>query len=111
MSWINRDLIVQCLRELSDEEFQRRVWLSSGGEMVSSFSEVVEQLFTDSGLEGELEGRSTGLGAEVEETLMSLEKQLSRVNRNQLAAMLIEDPAMGSVRALAKKALGQLRAS
>lgn len=105
MSYINRGLIVECLRELGSKEFQNRVWRSSGG-MVSSFSEAVEQLFTDSGLSEKLEGRSTGFGSEVEDVLVLLDRQLSKINRNQPVEMLINDPAMEDVRALANRALG-----
>lgn len=43
--------IKSCLRELSDLEFQRRVWVKGSDTEASSFNEVVCQLFDDYGLE------------------------------------------------------------
>lgn len=105
MSWINRNLIVECLRELSDQKFQQEVWLSTGGEKVSSFAEAVEQLFTDSGLGDELEKGTTGLGREVEDNLMLLDQELSKINRKQHASEIIKDPKMENVRNIAAKVL------
>lgn len=105
MSWINRNLIVECLQELSDQKFQQEVWLSTGGDKVSSFVEVVEQLFTDSGLGDELEKGTAGLGREVEDNLMLLDQELSKINRKQQALEIIKDPRMESIRNIAAKIL------
>lgn len=109
MNWINRDLIVECLRELSDLKLQRELWLSSGGDRVSSFVEAVEQLFTDSGLGDELESSATGLGSEAERALALLEKQLAKVNRRQSVLDMLNDPAMQCVRELAYEILKLLK--
>lgn len=104
MNWLNQNLILKCLRELSDRELQLRLWLSSEGE-VSSFTEAVEQLFTDSGLEELLHSRKTGLGAAAEEALLSLEASLDQVNPHLEPQALIDSPQMTKVRKFALLAL------
>jgi hypothetical protein len=105
MSWINKPLIVECLRELSDRALQRRLWLSTGRGDVSSFTEAVEQLFTDSALEGELQKHATGLGSGVEDGLAELKKALARVDRRLRPDRLIDSKEMAAVRQLATAVL------
>ena len=104
MSWINRKLILDCLKELSSRDEQRRLWLAKAGE-VSSFTEVVEQLFTDSGLEELLHSRQTDMGSVIEEALLTLENLLSTVDRKLIAAALIDSEPMEKVRASAMAVL------
>jgi hypothetical protein len=111
MNSINRKLIGDCLKELSDRGLQERVWMSSGPPEVSSFTEAVEQLFTDSGLEDALHSGKTGFGREAELVLLELEKQLGNVNTRLGAALIISDPAMRRVRELASSALGLIQKS
>lgn len=104
MSWLNKSLILECLRELSDQDIQRRLWLSSGGE-ISSFTEAVEQLFTDSGLRDQLGTGETGLGIDVEASLLALDAQLGTVDRHKEPGALIDSPSMRKVRELASASL------
>lgn len=46
--------IESCLKELSDVEFQKRVWLRGEGPENSSYTEAVCQLFDDTGIGDEL---------------------------------------------------------
>jgi hypothetical protein len=108
MSWINKPLIVECLRELSDRSLQLRLWLSTGQGDVSSFTEAVEQLFTDSALEEELQKHTTGLGGSAENALIDLEKALARVDRKLPPARLIDSAEMDVVRRLASAALAAI---
>jgi hypothetical protein len=105
MNWINKPLVVECLRELGDRALQRRLWLSTGQGDVSSFTEAVEQLFTDSGLEGELQKHATGLGSGAENALADLKSGLARVNRSLPPDGLIDSQEMDAVRHLASAAL------
>ncbi len=111
MNRINRELVTECLRELSGYQLQRTLWLSPGGERVSSFIEVVEQLFTDSGLGDELQKGSTGLGRDAERALLLLDKQLTKVNRKQPPEKLIDDVEMKQVRELAARILDLIEAT
>ena len=105
---INLNLIVECLRELSDQGLQRELWLSSGSDRVSSFVEAVEQLFTDSGLSDPLRKRTTGLGNEIEELLFHLEKRIDLVDSRRPPIQIIEDKQMNEVRKMAEEALNAI---
>jgi hypothetical protein len=50
MTYLNRDRIRQSLKQLSDKNYQERVWTASSGPEISSFTEAVSQLCDDSGL-------------------------------------------------------------
>lgn len=54
---VHSELILWALEELSREDEQRRLWLSTGenGAAISSFAEAICQLFDDSGLSDELD--------------------------------------------------------
>lgn len=57
-----RNQMVDCLLELASTAFQERVWVRGEGPEVSSYVEVVCQLFDDTGLGDILE---SGLGSDV----------------------------------------------
>jgi hypothetical protein len=109
MKWINTDLIVECLTELASREVQMRLWLSAGQPETSSFSEVVEQLFSDSGLGDALEDRDTGFGDRIEGSLMELSRELDAVDRRLSPQSLIDHPTMNLVRALAAQTLASIQ--
>ena len=109
MNSINRQLVEQCLVELSSRADQLRLWKSTGAPEVSSFSEALEQLYTDSGLDDPLHAGETGFGAECEMRLIELEKAMLSVNPRQNPDTLIDSPAMERVRELATKTLATLR--
>jgi hypothetical protein len=44
------EIVRSALEELSDSDYQHRVWTGGGGNEMSSFEECVERLFGDSGL-------------------------------------------------------------
>jgi hypothetical protein len=89
--------ILAGLRELSDVEFQRRVWLSTGAPEVSSFSETVCQLFDDTGLEDLLD-RGPVFSPELDEGLRELSAELSRIDSSAPPEEIIESSAMQSIR-------------
>jgi hypothetical protein len=102
---INTPLVIECLRELSDRALQRRLWLSTGQDDVSSYTEAVEQLFTDSGLGDELARRTTGLGSDAEDALVDLRESLTLVDPKLPPGLLIESAEMEMVRRSASAAL------
>lgn len=104
MSSINKNLILECLHELSDRKLQESLWQSSTGK-ISSFTEVVEQLYTDSGLESKLQDHSTGFGMAAEAALLALSRQLEAIKGTGSPRKLIESDEMENVRQLAGKVL------
>lgn len=108
MKTINRQMILESLKELSDRSLQERLWTSTGagGTEVSSFTEARESLFSDSGLSEALEAGQTGLGGDPDSVLRKLHDQLMQVNSSGRPVMsVISDSAMERVRALAGEAL------
>ena len=107
---IDRQSVHDALRELSDRELQRRLWLSdgSGDSEVSSFAEAVEQLFTDTGLADSLHAGGTGLGAEADAALGELKMAVRKVGARHGPLQTIDDPAMAKVRTIASRLLGLL---
>lgn len=100
-----RQAILDSLQELADLNIQRQLWLSdgSGGKHVSSFSEAVEQLFTDTGLANSLHSGGTGLGPQVDRLLTSLELMIRKVEMRNDPKVTIEDRGMSEIRSTAKK--------
>ena len=66
------ELMEGALRELSDGEFQRRVWLGRGVSEMSSMSEATETLFSDSGLGQALEKNTVTFSPEIDNDLRRL---------------------------------------
>lgn len=87
------------LDELSDLEYQSRVWTGRGSEgEMSSFVECVERLYDDSGLELALEaGRST-FGSPIDDELRDLGALVVKIDSDQGPDELISHPKMRLVR-------------
>jgi hypothetical protein len=98
MSWIGKDLIMDALSELGSEDMQRSLWLSDGSSDVSSMSEVIECLYTDSGLMAALEKNELAITPEADKKLLELHGILMKVDQNQKVPLIISDPKMALVR-------------
>ena len=98
MSYLNKALLCECLRELGSEEQQRLLWLSSGGD-VSSFEEVLEQLFSDSGLRDALD-LNTVFSEEVDRKFEQLSRLSIEIQAHEDPVKIIESAAMVEVRTL-----------
>jgi len=110
MNGVNRHAVQDAIRELSDRELQRRLWLSdgSGGSQVSSFIEAGERLFTDSGLAHALQAGKTVFGIEADAALGELDFALRKVDYKHGPSRTMDDPAMTEVRTIAARLLGLL---
>jgi len=110
MSTIDRQSVYDALCELGNIDEQKRLWLSTGanGAEVSSFSEAVEQLYTDTGLSDALLCGRTGLSQELNERFRKLNELLKTVNHRHGPSRTIDDPAMIDVRLLANEILQTL---
>ena len=68
------ETVRDALLELSDAEYQRRVWTGQGtATEMSSFDETIERLFDDSGLAGALERGDDVYGSKTDSDLRKLE--------------------------------------
>lgn len=102
---VNKSLVRECLRELADYEFQKRTWLASTGPEVSSFSELISQLYDDTGLGDALEGADLIFDARIDGILREIDKAASHVNQRLPASQLLEEPSMKVIRRLATEAI------
>ena len=112
MSRIFIEDVLSALKELSDREVQRRLWLSDGsqGAEVSSFVEAVSRLYDDSGIGDSYEFKKTGtgLGIEVDQALGQLHRALKFIDDGEGPEATIEAAAMEEVREIASRLLGTL---
>ena len=110
---IDRQSVYDAVSELSSIESQKRLWLSTGADNsdVSSFSEAVEQLYTDTGLSDSLHRGTTGFSEGVNDLLVKLEGMLKRVDVRQGPLHTINDPMMNEVRETAGNLLRMLDAT
>ena len=104
MTYLNRNLIHEALQELSDESYQRRVWMASSGPEVSSYTEAVCMLFDDSGLDLRLES-GEAFGGSIDSLLKQLGVLLDGVPSNRAPLDIINDERMVDVRKLASRIL------
>jgi hypothetical protein len=99
MTAILTDQVRAALNELSDVEYQARVWTGRGaGDEMSSFVECVERLFDDSGLEQALDAGDSVFGSQIDEQLRALGDLLVKIDSAQAPDELIDDPRMRLVR-------------
>ncbi len=105
--------LIECLKELSDAEFQRRVWVEGSGPEVSSLEELVSQLFDDTGLGDSIESETIAkeLGDDAASALLELDSAINTLDQTLPADRLIEHPTMVRVRRLAADALSKLAIS
>ena len=77
-------LLISCLEELSDLEFQKRVWLRGEGPEESSFVELTCQLFDDTGLDDLLsnKGQCVIFSKDIDLLLCELSKIIDTIDSN-----------------------------
>lgn len=107
MKTIDGPKVLACLGELSSRKFQERAWLAENGPCVSSFPELVSQLFDDTGLSDVLGGEhlEETVGAEGVIALKELDAAIVGVEASLAPAALIAHPSMERVRQCACHAL------
>jgi hypothetical protein len=108
---MNMQNLIWGLEELSDLEFQKRVWTGrSDGEM-STFEEAICATFDDSGLGIALdsERKRAELPSALCDVAMKLDSLVKKVPRGLSPMETISHPKMSDVREVAKKMLMILR--
>ncbi len=96
---VHIDLLLDGLRDLADKDWQERVWSGRSHVEMSSFAELVCQVFDDTGLSSASdETRVRELGSEIAHLVRDLERALSRVDATLPVPDLIDSPSMEKVR-------------
>lgn len=98
------NLVREGLAELSDLDFQSRVWTGETEGVFSTFVECIEQIYTDSGLERELEAGSV-FDHPLDDRLRSLSILVAKIDDRRSPREIIEDPLMKRVRDMAAESL------
>jgi hypothetical protein len=104
--YLNAEAVREALVELADVEYQRRVWTGkdADGEM-SSFVEVVERLYGDSGLGDALDRTDSVFGSDVDDGLRRLRLLVARIDGARSPAEIIQDPLLADARQFASEIL------
>jgi hypothetical protein len=109
MTDVVHELVEDALRELADGPYQRRLWLASGGEEVSSFTECVCRLWDDSGLVLALERAHAVYTPEIDNHLRELGVVLRGIDDSRPPKAILKDPQLHRARVLAQSLLLDLR--
>ena len=105
MSWVPwQQMVLSCLRDLSDTEQQRQTWLNMNGGDLPPPGELVCQLFDDTGLDEELE-IGTAISPECDVVLRELGRKLDDIDFDQPTRMLLKDPAWHEAGSMAATAV------
>lgn len=96
-----------CLQQLSDTEYQERVWVRGEGPEVSSYTEVVCQLFDDTALGDLLSSRldEPVLSEELDSILLALSKIFDEIDYKLDIQDILMHPEWNKVKRLSSKAL------
>lgn len=94
------DLIISALEDLSNIEYQRRVWLGKSSNEISSLIEVSTMLFEDSNLEealsrAKMKENSCVFSREIDKELETFSLEISKwleMETKQGTEKIIEDP-------------------
>ena len=93
------DIVREALAEMSDVDFQRRVWAGHGDmDEVSSFDECMSHLFDDSGIGDDLDRNSPVFDAAVDADLRTLLALVQRIDPLRHPDEVIDDPLMREAR-------------
>ncbi|MCP4658339.1 MAG: hypothetical protein GY856_23240 [bacterium] len=108
-----RQQVLQCLRELGDPTFQERVWLRGEGPEVSSYQELVSQLYDDTTLGDLLEDTDGGqvFSPEADLLLHELSNALDRMTPAMGLEAMLQHPKWERIRELAARAASFVEAS
>jgi hypothetical protein len=107
------DKIVDRLRELSDLDYQRRVWAHGSTDEMSSYDEAICGLFDDTGLARSLDGPLAQCVFRVDidfqlRKLAKLTSEFSDVESMMSPIEAIDHPQMQEIRAKAAMILSEL---
>lgn len=101
--------VEDALRELSDEQAQRRLWMASGGPEVSSLIECSSRLWDDSGLADALDSGQVVYRPDIDAQFEALEGKLKVIDEMRPPAEILDDPRLIQVRSLAGQLLAAIR--
>ena len=110
---IYKSILVSALKELSNKDYQKRIWLNTGDKPVFtlSFVEAVINVFDDAIVIDCLRANQIILDKKVTQALWDLHDATDAVDEYQPEEDIINDPLMEVVRQKAAKVLALIEAS
>ena len=99
--------VVECLRELSDIDLQKRAWLEGMYELCPDPVELLCQIFDDTGVLAELDARQA-FSPKCDALLRKLHRMTNEVDVERPPECLLEDPKWKEVTSMAKIALDEI---
>jgi hypothetical protein len=108
---MNTQNLIWGLEELSDRNFQERVWLGKSVTEMSSFVEAICHTFDDSGLADTLdsERKRSEMSPDLREIALKLDRLVKKVPQGLTPLDIINHPAMKEVREIAEEMLMMLK--
>ena len=106
---MNRNLVLECLRELTDEQFQITVWAGKDPTRMASFVECVNGLFDDSGLDDAL-GIGPVFGNDIDNRFKALDALLLNIDDRVPIQELLANQDLGRARLVAADIVTALEA-
>lgn len=94
---VNKRLVIECLKELADRHYQKRVWVIGDPNEVSGFNDVTAALYDDSLLGDALECQQVTFTPDIDRMLLLLEKRLAGVPEYVLPEKLLALPMWNEV--------------
>jgi hypothetical protein len=89
---VNKSLVLECLKELSDIEYQRTVWIVGAADKVTGLDDVVAGLFDDSALGKALEKNTVIFTEPIDSMFRLLDQKIAFLPRNITTSEIIELP-------------------
>ena len=105
---VDKYLILECLKELSDVDYQKRVWIVGTQNEVSGFNDVVAALFDDSALDEALQKNEITFTIELDDLFRALGEKIGSLPDNLSTKQLINLPKWKDITELAKKIIAIL---
>lgn len=90
--FVDKFLIIDCLQELCDLDYQQRAWVVGIPNEVTGFNDVIAALFDDSGLERSLRFNDVTFSIEIDKMLLLLEKKVDSLPDNIMTKELLSHP-------------------
>lgn len=114
INWkIYKRILIDGLKELSDKDYQKRIWLNTGDKpgMTLSFIEAANNVFDDACVIDSLREGKIIFDKKVTKALWDLHDATDAVNEFRSQEEIINDPLMEIVREKAAQALVLIQAS
>src|SRR5690625_5144565 len=100
---VNKPLVIECLAELSDIEYQMKAWISGMPSQATGFYDTISALFDDSALGEALIKNNVTFTYSIDEMLRLLDRKITKLPKNMGTIDVVKSPTWLEVKKLAEK--------